>query len=94
MRDDSYWTSRENSLELIELSSINKPTLFVLESYICSTDGEGGGKSKNKNRAGETEKKNSRTKKVKKKNSCRDFSIGKIINCVKVAPNFGKSNVF
>ena len=24
MRDDFYWTSRENSLELIELSSINK----------------------------------------------------------------------
>jgi hypothetical protein len=46
MRDDSYWTSRENSLELIELSSINKPTLFVLESYICSTDGEGGGGGK------------------------------------------------
>ena len=22
--DDSYWTSRENSLEMIELSSINK----------------------------------------------------------------------
>ena len=24
MRDDPYWTSREDSLELIELSSINK----------------------------------------------------------------------
>jgi hypothetical protein len=27
IRDDSYWTSRENSLELIELSSINKVSL-------------------------------------------------------------------
>ena len=24
LRDDSYWTSRENSLQLIELSSVNK----------------------------------------------------------------------
>jgi hypothetical protein len=24
IRDDSYWTSKKNSLELIELSSINK----------------------------------------------------------------------
>ena len=27
IRDDFYWTSRENSLELIELSSINKVSL-------------------------------------------------------------------
>ena len=27
IRDDPYWTSRENSLELIELSSINKVCL-------------------------------------------------------------------
>ena len=27
IRDGSYWTSRENSLELIELSSINKVSL-------------------------------------------------------------------
>jgi hypothetical protein len=27
IRDDTYWTSRENSLELIELSSINKVSL-------------------------------------------------------------------
>ena len=27
IRDDSYWTSRKNSLELIELSSINKVSL-------------------------------------------------------------------
>jgi hypothetical protein len=27
IRDDSYWTSWENSLELIELSSINKVSL-------------------------------------------------------------------
>jgi hypothetical protein len=27
IRDDSYWTSRENTLELIELSSINKVSL-------------------------------------------------------------------
>ena len=26
-RDDPYWTSRKNSLELIELSSMNKVTL-------------------------------------------------------------------
>jgi hypothetical protein len=28
MRDDSYWTSRKNSLELIEISSINKTSLY------------------------------------------------------------------
>ena len=27
IRDDPYWTSRKNSLELIELSSINKVSL-------------------------------------------------------------------
>ena len=27
LRDDPYWTSRKNSLELIELSSINKVSL-------------------------------------------------------------------
>ena len=27
VRDDPYWTSRKNSLELIELSSINKVSL-------------------------------------------------------------------
>ena len=27
IRDDSYWTSRENTLELIELSNINKVSL-------------------------------------------------------------------
>ena len=27
IRDDPYWTSRENSLKLIELSSINKVSL-------------------------------------------------------------------
>jgi hypothetical protein len=27
IRDDPYWTSRANSLELIELSSINKVSL-------------------------------------------------------------------
>ena len=51
--------------------------------------GGGGGKSKNKNRAGETEKK-IRARKKFKKDSCRDFSIGKIISCVMVAPKFGK----
>jgi hypothetical protein len=30
IRDDPYWTSRENSLELIELSSINKVSLALL----------------------------------------------------------------
>ena len=28
IRDDPYWTSRENSLELMELSSINKVSLI------------------------------------------------------------------
>ncbi len=34
MRDDPYWASRKNSLELIELSSINKVSLVevLLES--------------------------------------------------------------
>ena len=27
IRDDSYWTSRKNSLELMELSSINEVSL-------------------------------------------------------------------
>ena len=39
-----------------------------------------GGKSKNKNRVGETEKKICAPEKFEKKNSCRDFSIGKIIS--------------
>ena len=30
IRDDPYWTSRENSLELIELSSINKVNLISI----------------------------------------------------------------
>jgi hypothetical protein len=34
IRDDPYWTSRENSLELIELSSINKVSLVWVSS--CS----------------------------------------------------------
>ena len=37
----------------------------------------GGGKSKNKYRAGETEKKIRAPEMFEKKNSCRDFSIGK-----------------
>ena len=32
--DDPFWTSRENSLELIELSSINKVSLVYVSS--CS----------------------------------------------------------
>ena len=28
IRDDPYWTSRKNNLELIELSSINKVSLI------------------------------------------------------------------
>jgi hypothetical protein len=35
---------------------------------------------KNKNRAEETEEKNRAPEKFEKKNSCRDFSIGKIIS--------------
>ena len=34
IRDDSYWTSREKSLELIELSSINKVSLVWVSSCI------------------------------------------------------------
>ena len=30
IRDDSYWTSRKNSLELIELFSINKVSLLIV----------------------------------------------------------------
>jgi hypothetical protein len=37
-----------------------------------------GGKSKNKNRAGETEKNIRAPEKFEKNNSCRDFSIGKV----------------
>ena len=37
IRDDSYWTSRKNSLELIELSSINKVSLVQVSS--CSNTG-------------------------------------------------------
>ncbi len=33
MRDDPYWTSRENSVEMIELSSINKVSLVCVSSY-------------------------------------------------------------
>jgi hypothetical protein len=36
IRDDPYWTSRENSLELIELSSINKVSLISVSSC-CNT---------------------------------------------------------
>ena len=43
--------------------------------------GGGGGRSKNKNRAGKTNKKKIRAPEMfEKKNSCRDFSIGKIIS--------------
>jgi hypothetical protein len=38
IRDDPYWTSRENSLELIELSSINKVSLVQVSS--CSNTGQ------------------------------------------------------
>jgi hypothetical protein len=37
IRDDPYWTSRKNSLELIELSSINKVSLVYVSS--CSNTG-------------------------------------------------------
>ena len=33
MRDDPYWTSRKNSLELIELSSINKVNSVKVSSW-------------------------------------------------------------
>jgi hypothetical protein len=36
MRDDPYWTPRKNSLELIELSSINKVS-FVQVSFCSNT---------------------------------------------------------
>ena len=32
MRDDPYWTSRKNGLELIKLSSINKVSLVLVSS--------------------------------------------------------------
>jgi mitogen-activated protein kinase organizer 1 len=38
IRDDPYWTSRENSLELIELSSINKVSLVHLFNVYRSVD--------------------------------------------------------
>ena len=37
IRDNPYWTSRKNSLELIELSSINKVSLVQVSS--CSNTG-------------------------------------------------------
>jgi hypothetical protein len=37
IRDYTYWTSRENSLELIELSSINKVSFVQVSS--CSNTG-------------------------------------------------------
>jgi hypothetical protein len=37
IRDYPYWTSRENSLELIELSIINKVSLVYVSS--CSNTG-------------------------------------------------------
>ena len=37
MRDDPYWTSRKNSLELIEISSINKVSLVYVS--LCSNTG-------------------------------------------------------
>jgi hypothetical protein len=36
-KDNPYWTSRENSLELIELSSINKVSIVYVSS--CSNTG-------------------------------------------------------
>ena len=38
-RDDSYWTSRENSLELIGLSSINIVSLVLVLVPSCSNTG-------------------------------------------------------
>jgi hypothetical protein len=38
IRDDPYWTSRENSLELIELSSINKISLVLVSFCIVTLD--------------------------------------------------------
>ena len=37
IRDDPYWTSRKNSLELIELSSKNKVSL--VQVFSCSNTG-------------------------------------------------------
>ena len=37
MTDDPYWTSRKNSLELIELASMNKVSLVEVSS--CSNTG-------------------------------------------------------
>jgi hypothetical protein len=49
----------------------------------------GGGKAKIKIEQGKQKKKFEHEKSLKK-NSCRDFSIEKIISCVMVAPKFGK----
>ena len=37
MKDDSYWTSRKNNFELIDLSSINRVSLVQVSS--CSNTG-------------------------------------------------------
>jgi hypothetical protein len=39
IRNDSYWTSSRNSLELIELSSMNKVSLFMFPAVRCSDTG-------------------------------------------------------
>ena len=51
--------------------------------------GGGGAKAKIKIEQGKEKKKFKHDKSLKK-NLCRDFSIGKIISCVRVAPKFGK----
>ena len=40
IRDNPYWTSRKNSLELIELSSINKVSLVQVSSCIVTLNKE------------------------------------------------------
>jgi hypothetical protein len=49
-----------------------------------------GGQNKNKNRAGETEKKFEHEKSLKKKIRAETFQSGKIISCARVATKFGK----
>ena len=67
-----------SSEQQLQLTNISKGR--TIRKVMGGRGGGGGGKSKNKNRAEETEKKIRAPEKFEKKNSCRDFSIGKIIS--------------
>ena len=59
-------------------SGLSSPLKCARELGADHKKSDGGGGSKN--RAGETEKKIRAPEKFEQKNSCRDFSIGKIIS--------------